>query len=314
MTRRDFLGLGVGAFAAQALADLKVFETGIVDETVLKIEHLEIDLGLGKSFRALHFSDTHLNFFDAVDFSAADRRKKDHFHQRWVRFPQAVQSFYATLDYAKRKGLPLLHTGDLVDCVTEGNLRFLEHNLAGLGLHYAIGNHEYQTRVPEHYDPEPAKPRAAMQRFFEGDLTVSSRVIGGVNFVALDNARANVREEAIMGVKAEFEKPLPIVLMCHVPPFYTAKFLKNSAYSKYLIARGLGRDVKVEDFKPGANVWNSYDQKTRDFWTWVQAKPQLKAILCGHTHIAEVDGFSETAQMYVAGGNYEGRAYELVFK
>ncbi len=30
--------------------------------------------------------------------------------------------------------------------------------------------------------------------------------------------------------------------------------------------------------------------------------------------IAEVDGFSETAQMYVAGANYEGRVYEVVFK
>ena len=132
-SRRDFLGymasagVGAGAFAAQALADLRVFETGIADETVLKVEPIEIDLGLGKAFRALHFSDTHLNFFDAVDFSAADRQKKDHFHRRWVRFPQAVQSFYATLDYAKRKGLPLLHTGDLVDFVTEGNMRFLEH-------------------------------------------------------------------------------------------------------------------------------------------------------------------------------------------
>ena len=314
MTRRDFLSFGAGAFAAQTLADLKVFETGITDEAVLKIEKLEIDMGLGKAFRALHFSDTHLNFFDAVDFSAVERRKKDHFHQRWVRFPQAVQSFYATLDYAKRRGLPLLHTGDLVDFVTDGNLRFLDHNLAGLDLHYAIGNHEYQTRVPEHYDPDPTKPRVAMQRFFECDLTVSSRIIGGVNFVAFDNALANVRDEAIMGVKAEFAKPLPIVLMCHVPPFYTEKFLKNSAYSKYLIARGLGKDVKKEDFKPAANVWNLCDQKTRDFWTWVQSRRRLKAILCGHTHIAEVDGFSETAQMYVAGGNYEGRAYEIVFK
>ena len=44
MTRREFLGVGAGAFAAQALADLKVFETGIADETVLKIEPVEIDL------------------------------------------------------------------------------------------------------------------------------------------------------------------------------------------------------------------------------------------------------------------------------
>ena len=314
MNRREFLGLGVGAFAANAFAELRVFETGIENESVLKVEPLEIDLGLGKAFKAFHFSDTHLNFFDAVDFSAAERPKKDHFHRRWVRFPQAVQSFYASLDYAKRRNLPLLHTGDLVDFTTDGNDRFLGHNLNGLDLHYAIGNHEYQTRAPEHYDPEPEKPRKRMQKFFRGDLSVSSRIIGGANFVALDNARLNVREETIAGVKAEFERPFPVVLMCHIPPFYTAKFLENSAQAKYRIARGLGQDVRREDYKPGRNVWDFYDQKTRDFWTWVQAKPKLKAILCGHTHIAEIDGFSETAQMYVAGGNYEGRAYEITFK
>ena len=314
MNRREFLGLGVGAFAANAFAELRVFETGVENESVLKVEPLEIDLGLGKAFKAFHFSDTHLNFFDAVDFSAVERPKKDHFHKRWVRFPQAVQSFYASLDYAKKRNLPLLHTGDLVDFTTDGNNRFLEHNLNGLDLHYAIGNHEYQTRAPEHYDPEPEKPRKRLQKFFKGDLSVSSRIIGGANFVALDNARQNVREETIAGVKAEFERPFPVVLMCHIPPFYTAKFLENSAQAKYKIARGLGQDVRREDYRPGRNVWDSYDQKTRDFWTWVQAKPKLKAILCGHAHIAESDGFSETAQMYVAGGNYEGCAYEIVFK
>ena len=314
MNRREFLGLGVGAFAANAFAELRVFETGIADESVLKVQPLEIDLGIGKAFKAFHFSDTHLNFFDAVDFSAVDRPKKDHFNARWVRFPQAVQSFYASLDYARERDLPLLHTGDLVDFVTEGNERFLDHNVADLDWHYAIGNHEYQTRSPEHYDRDEAGVRRRLQRHFKDDLTVSSRILGGANFVAFDNARQNVREETIARVKAEFERPLPVVLMCHIPPFYTPKFLENSAQAKYRIAHGLGRDVRREDFKPGRNIWDAYDQKTRDFWTWVQAKPQLKAILCGHTHIAEVDGFSETAQMYVAGGNYQGFAYEITFK
>lgn len=297
MNRREFLGLGVGALAANAFAELRVFETGLADESVLKVQPLEIDLGLGKAFKAFHFSDTHLNFFDAVDFCAADRPKKDHFNKRWVRFPQAVQSFYASLDYAKKRNLPLLHTGDLVDFVTDGNERFLDHNPVGLDLHYAIGNHEYQTRAPEHYDPDPTAVRARLQRHFKDDLTASARMIGGANFVAFDNARLNLREETIARVKAEFEKSCPIVLMCHVPPFYTPKFLANSS-------------TKTKK----KNVWGSYDQKTRDFWTWVQAKPQLKAILCGHTHVAESDGFSETAQMYVAGGNYEGCAYEITFK
>jgi len=315
MNRREFLSLGAGAFAAQAFGELKVFETGIPNEEVLKVEPIEIDLGLGKAFKAFHFSDTHLNFFDAVDFCAVDRKKKDHFHSRWVRFPQAVQSFYASLDYARKRNLPLLHTGDLVDYVTEGNERFLAHNLEGRDVHYAIGNHEYQTREPEHYDPEPAKPRERMQRFFRDDLTVSSRIIGGANFVAFDNARANLRDETIAGVKAEFAKPYPVVLMCHIPPFYTAKFRDNSRLAHQRISRGLGAsEADVAKTPRPGNIWDTYDRKTRELYTWVQAKPQLKAILCGHTHVSETDGFSETAQMYVAGGNYEGRAYEITFK
>ena len=315
MDRRGFLSLTAGAFAARAFGDLKVFETGIENESVLKVEPLEIDLGLGKAFKAFHFSDTHLNFFDAVDFCAVERQKKDHFHRRWVRFPQAVQSFYASLDYARKRNLPLLHTGDLVDFVTDGNERFLDHNLNGLDLHYAIGNHEYQTRTPEHYDPVPENPRKRMQKFFKDDISVSSHIIGGANFVAFDNARQNVREEVIAGVKAEFERPYPVVLMCHIPPFYTAKFLDNSVLSKRTIARGRGAsEDEIKAIVRPKNIWNAYDRKTREFYTWIQTKPQLKAILCGHTHIAEIDGFSETAQMYVVGGNYEGRAYEITFK
>lgn len=315
INRREFLALGAGAFAAETFGELKVFETGIPNEQVLKIEPLEIDLGLGKAFKVLHFSDTHLNFFDAVDFCAVERTKQEHFHKRWVRFPQAVQSFYATIDYARQHSLPMLHTGDLIDFMTDGNERFLKHNLEGLDLHYAIGNHEYQTRAPEHYDAEPEKVRGRMQRFFKNNLSVSSRIIGGANFVAFDNARHILREETIAGIRAEFEKPYPVVLMCHVPPFYTAKFLDNSKKSKAAIMRGQGAsEESIKAIKRPRNVWEVYDRKTRELYTWVQTKSQLKAVLCGHTHIAEVDGFSETSQMYVAGGNYAGHAYEITFK
>ena len=82
LCRRSFLSLSAGAFAAEALGALKVFETGIPNEEVLKVEPLEIDLGLGKAFKVLHFSDTHLNFFDAVDFCAVGRPRQERFHSR----------------------------------------------------------------------------------------------------------------------------------------------------------------------------------------------------------------------------------------
>lgn len=314
MNRRQFLFLGAGAFAAHTANALNVFTTGIADETVLKIEPLEIPLGIGKAFKAFHFSDTHLNFFDAVDFAAVGDDKKKHFHGRWCRFPQALESFYASIDYARSHKLHLLHTGDLVDYVTDGNDRVLRHNVQGLDMFYAIGNHEYQSRAPEHYVSDGAAMRTHLRQFFGNDLSVASRVIGGANFVAFDNARQQVREETIERVKAEFGKGLPVVLMCHVPPFYTMKFRENSRKAKKIIGVGMGRDpASFDNMRLPGNPADKHDAKTRAFYDWLRARKDLKAILCGHTHYAEIDDFSETAKMYVAGGNYEGRAYEITF-
>ena len=314
MNRRQFLFLGAGALAARAVDAYNVYVTGIADETVLKVAPLEIDLGLGKAFKAFHFSDTHLNFFDAADFAGVGERKKSHFHSRWCRFPQALQSFYASLDYARSRNLQLLHTGDLVDFVTDGNDRVLRHNVQGLDMFYAIGNHEYQSREPEHYAADTAAMRSHLRPFFGNDLDVASRVICGANFVAFDNARHQLREETIARVKAEFAKGLPVVLMCHIPPTYTMKFRENSRKSKKLIAIGMGADPASLDNVPlPGNPADSHDEKTRSFYDWLRNRKDLKAILCGHTHYAEIDDFSETAKMYVAGGNYEGHAYEITF-
>ena len=314
LNRRQFFFLGAGAFAARALGGYNVYTTGIANETVLKVKPLEINLGIGKAFKAFHFSDTHLNFFDAVDFAAVDEKKQKHFHYRWCRFPQALESFYASLDYARERRLSLLHTGDLIDFVTEGNERVLRHNVQGLDLFYAIGNHEYQSRAPEHYDSDEAGMRARLQPIFGNDLTVASRVIGGANFVAFDNARHQLREETIARVKAEFEKGMPVVLMCHIPPTYTLKFRENSRRAKKIIGVGMGGDPASYDKAPlPGNPADSHNEQTRAFYDWLRARKDLKAILCGHTHYAEIDDFSETAKMYVAGGNYEGHAYEITF-
>ena len=316
MNRREFVSLGVGAIVARAIGGYNVYTTGIVDETVLKIQPLEIDLGIGRAFKAFHFSDTHLNFFDAVDFAVAGDEKKRHYHSRWCRFPQALQSFYASVDYARKRNLPMLHTGDLVDFVSAGNDRVLGHDVQGLDMHYAIGNHEYQTRepAPDHYAADKAAVRMHLRPFFRNDLDVASRVIGGVNFVAFDNALNQVRAETIGRVKAEFGKGLPVVLMCHIPPTYTMKFRENSRRSKRIIGIGMGADPASFDNMPlPGNPADSHDDRTRAFYAWLRGRRDLKAILCGHTHYAETDDFSETAKMYVAGGNYEGYAYEITF-
>ena len=315
LSRRNFLFLGAGAAAAKAFAGVEVYTSGIKDEQVLKITHLEIDLGLRHAFKAFHFSDTHLNFFDAADFAAVHEDKKRHYHKRWGRFPQALQSFYASVDYAMMRRMPMLHTGDRIDFINDGNERVLRHNMKGLDLHYAIGNHEYQDRGPEHYTKDPEGVRTRLRQYMPNDLTVAPRILGGANFVSFDNAFHNLKEETIAGVKREFEKGLPVVLMCHIPPTYTMQFRENSRKNrmKTYLAMG-GKPVPINEFALPGNPADRYDERTKAFYEWLRARKDLKAILCGHAHWAQVDDFSDTAKMYVAGGNFEGCANEIVFK
>ena len=115
-------------------------------------------------------------------------------------------------------------------------------------------------------------------------------------------------------MKAEFEKGMPVVLMCHIPPTYTLKFRENSRRAKKIIGVGMGGYPASYDKAPlPGNPADSHNEQTRAFYDWLRARKDLKAILCGHTHYAEIDDFSETAKMYVAGGNYEGHAYEITF-
>lgn len=318
--RREFL-VAAAAFGAvglpatlraERLLKISPIREGGVDE-ILKISPIEINAGASAPFKALHFSDTHLNFWTVQDFHGNPAKEK-HFGQRWVRFPQALNSLYATLDYAERRGLMLLHTGDLIDWNTQANRNVLARNLKGLDFFYALGNHEYHSSkglLPEMTRPEA---RAAMQKVIRNDLTVASKVVNGVNFVAFDNGELNLREETVARVKAEFAKGLPVVLMCHIPPTYTPKFLENGLAMKRQILRGQGvPEEQLAKMKKSGPIEPSYDGRTSSFYGWLREQKALRAILCGHAHVEEQDRFSDTANMYVAGGNYEGCGYEISF-
>jgi hypothetical protein len=323
LDRRSFLFLGASAFADLAfggynpLNGYSVRTDGMDLGKTLKVKRLEIDIGIGRAFRVFHFSDTHLAFFDAADFAAS---KDKRCLERWKTFPQALPSFYESLAYAKERNLPLIHTGDLIDYATSGNETVLGRNVSEGDFLYAIGNHEYLELDERKYVQDEEQVRRRLRHRLPNDPTVASRIIGGVNFVAFDNARRNVRQEAIDGVKREFAKGLPVVLCCHCPPDYTPLFLENAArdiYRNHL--RTTDEDLAFEEFKvkyklPRPNPAGSDNERTRDFYSWLRANGQLKAILCGHTHIEEHGPFSETANMYVAGCNAHGFAYEVVFK
>lgn len=320
-SRRDFLA-SLAAFGAAGMPCLRAGPLSLkmqpirggTADSVLDVTRIELPVGATKPFGALHLSDTHLNFWDVGDFCGNKPRER-YCARRWVRFPQALQSFYASIDYASERGLVMLHTGDLLDWNTRANRSVLARAVKGVDVHYAIGNHEYHSsessKIPQMTHPEA---RRSLEGIFGASLTVSSRTVNGVNFVAYDNGEVNLREETVSGVKAEFAKGLPVVLMCHIPPVYTKRFLDNAVVSRRNILLGQGEDESAIAALPYPEpIEGRYDERTRRFYDWLRDQRQLKAILCGHTHVEERDRFSDTADMIVAGGNYEGCAREIRF-
>ncbi len=87
-------------------------------------------------------------------------------------------------------GAPLIHTGDLIDFVSWANLDFARQFCSRDDCIMAAGNHEFEAgHVGEAFEDEMYRNQVSerVQAAFANDIRFSSRLIGGVNFVAIDN-------------------------------------------------------------------------------------------------------------------------------
>jgi UDP-2,3-diacylglucosamine pyrophosphatase LpxH len=333
MKRSEFLRLCGGALlltqlpkplAAKMQKAAEASKVAVGPSTLRDVRKITINVGAKKPFSALHISDTHLTRVDARD----NERKKSLAASRQRVFPWAEHYFDAAIRYARERDLMLLHTGDLIDFVSEANLDFVAMQL-GIGSWFvSAGNHEYSQYVGEAKEDAAYKAQSfdKVQRAYPNNLKVASQVINGINFVALDDVYYNVTAEQHELMRREVEKGLPIVLMCHVP-FYTPKHcadvLKgNKGLAGYVTGAPLeitqtyqtNPSLGPDEQWRNRSVQQRSDEPTLEFIAWLKQQPLLKAILCGHCHHFYEEQFSPTAVQYVVGAGYNGDAYEVEFK
>ena len=151
----------------------------------MKVIETKLHIGLDAPVSFLHISDTHLTYADDRD----DQRKIDLAAGRAPCFPHNAEELAAECAYAREQGLPILHTGDLIDFVSAANLdaakRFMDEN----DVLFIAGNHEFSLYVGEAFEDEAYRNQslAKVQAAFPDDIRFTSRVLGGVNFVGIDN-------------------------------------------------------------------------------------------------------------------------------
>ena len=289
----------------------------------IKIKTIEIDAGAEKEFSVLHISDSHLALADERN----DERKVKLSTKRTKIFGNSYAVIEAQRNFAKENDLTIVHTGDLIDFVSEANIECAAKLFSEGKWIVCAGNHEYSLYVGEAREDAAYRAQSydKLQRVYPNDLTFYSRVVNGINFVTLDNGYYKFSKEQFARMKAEVKRGLPIVMVCH-NPLYTPELCdyslkKSKGKAAYLV--GVPRkitDTYAHKPQPKGEEWRNRtvqqrtDKTTMRFVKWLKKQEELKAILCGHCHYNYKTQFSPTAVQYITGAGYKGNAQIVKIK
>ena len=285
-----FAVLGAGAAGAKT-ADFK-----------LKLEKLSLSVGASKPFTVLHVSDTHLTQATAAELLLASEKDRELHERRSKALTRNAKAFAASVDYAKEHGFRLVHTGDLIDYCSEGNIAAAKDGLSGMDALVCPGNHEI-VGFPSSETPKSAETAAKLMTRLESAygtrFLVSSQELNGVRFVAFDNgglSKWRVKEQ-IATLEAELDKPAPMVILCHLPP-----------YEETLLAELRRREKNGRQKPPHA-----YMMMNERINRMIAESTNVKAILCGHLHFSWRGSFNGRIPLCVAPANLSGYAVEVAF-
>lgn len=279
--------------------------------------HTTISIGLAAPFRALHLSDSHICRADARDGA----RKMALAQHRQAEFDAGVPGrserfLRAQLAYADENHLPILYTGDFCDFVSHPNLEYMRDTLGARDCFMAAGNHEYSLYVGEAFEDEAYKMQsfALVQSFCGNDLRFASRVMHGVNFVALDNVYYDFTARQLEQLKAEVARGLPIVLMMHTP-LYTQALCAHAMEElhqpcAYLVG---APEECLNAYPPDRRVQQQPTRDTLAMIDYIQSQPQIRAILAGHLHYNYEGPLPCGTMQYVTGGGFQNCAREITF-
>ncbi len=239
-------------------------------------------IGLKEPFCVLHASDTHITFADNRD----TERKLELSQGRNRVFPTAEENLEFLKEKACKEERTIIYTGDLIDFVSEMNFEKAEEFCKSVDIFMSAGNHEFSHYVGE--AKEDAEYRnislSRVQQIFNNDIRCSSRIIGGVNFVAIDNSYYLFEKEQIDFLKKETEKEYPVILCVHVP-LYTRELYDLEVEQKgdpaYLMSVP---EELMQSYTPHRYEQQKQDEITAEAFDFIVNCKNIKGILAGHLH------------------------------
>ncbi len=273
----------------------------------LKVIKSTIEIGLEKPLKLLHITDTHLAFDDP----GKDCGRRKYFEGD---YEGCITDYYfQALDYARKNGLLIVNTGDMVDFLSDANFDFVDKYLKDIDCIYAAGNHDFCHCVGEAKEDAEYKQNnmKITAPHFNTNLLFDSRIIGGVNFVTLDNSYYLISDGQTDMLRAEAARGYPIVLCVHVPFF--SETLAKAAYDEgndcaYLVA---APEEHLKNYNEYRRSQQTPDEATLMAVDYIRNEPAIKAVIAGHMHFNFDDILDNGIPQFVTHGTYAGYAREI---
>ncbi|HYF49404.1 MAG TPA: metallophosphoesterase [Planctomycetota bacterium] len=268
--------------------------------------------GLPTKTRVLHITDSHVALADERNSdwreAAALTREKfvKHHFEATGRNAHTEKTFCDTLSAFKGQEIDLIAlTGDIVHLPSKASVEHISGALKSCGVPwlYTSGNHDWNFGGQPCTDETRAKFWPELQPLHCGPAAASSRVVSGVNFLAVDNSNYQISEEQLAFVKAELARGLPSVLLIHIP-------LSLPTLRAPTVARWKSPILMADpEWAPeDRERWGTRldDKETLECMRLLSASANLAAVLCGHIHFPHADNVSARAVQYVGKPGYEG--------
>lgn len=279
-------------------------------ERALKVLKNTINIGLNKPIKLLHITDTHICLDD--EDTPSERFKcfdNDFEHCSNIYFEMA-------LEYARDNDLLIIHTGDLFDFLSQKTLDAAKRYLSDADYIYAAGNHDFCAAAADMgtgVESEAYKMRNMVRSapYIKNNLHFYSRLVNGVNFVALDNSYYLIGEDQLQMLKYEVAKGYPVVLCMHVPIF-TEKLVDKIMGAGQPCGYCCGASEEyLAKYSESRRLEQMPDVETLHAIDYIRNESAIKLVIAGHVHDNVEDTITDNLPQLVTHGSFAGFVREI---
>ena len=275
---------------------------------MLNILNIMATVGAREPFTLLHAGDTHLTRADERD----GERKVVLAEKRARVFPNAETYFKELGEMQAAEGCPIVHSGDLIDFVSEKNLEAVREFTAAHDCFMSAGNHEFSLYVGEAFEDAAYRNQSLekVQAVFDNDIRMASREINSVKLIALDNGYYRFEKEQLEFLKEQCAEHLPVILIMHTPLYTPAlhSFMMNERKA------GCGYLCGTPEAEMGAYTEHRFvqqrpDEVTLETCKYIEDSTEIRCLLTGHIHVDVFCPLTNGKPQYAIGLDSVGKVF-----